>query len=131
MLDEQKIAVPRPVWIALSELWLDTELSPEDLRRIAGVMADSGLGLEELERVCLLEVAPVVSSNLLSMAGVWAGFDEEWLSTQILRNLRERPLRTKFLTWFPVTRRVMLYATRQHWKQLVALVRQLRGRQHG
>jgi hypothetical protein len=37
--------------VALSELWLDTELKSDDLEHIARVMADSGLSLEELRRV--------------------------------------------------------------------------------
>ena len=34
MLDEQQIEKRRPVWVVLSELWLDTELATEDLERI-------------------------------------------------------------------------------------------------
>jgi len=48
MLDERQIRKRRPVWVALSELWLDIELSAEDLERIARVMAESGLTIEQL-----------------------------------------------------------------------------------
>ena len=41
-LDEAEIERRKPVWAALSELWLDTELADDDLRRIAGVMGQSG-----------------------------------------------------------------------------------------
>jgi len=51
MLDEQQIEKRRPVWVVLSELWLDTELATEDLERIARVMADSGLTIQELRQV--------------------------------------------------------------------------------
>ena len=123
MLDEQHIQKRRPVWVALSELWLDTELSTEDLERIARVMAESGLGIDELREIYLVEVAPVVSPNLLSVAGEWAGFDEEWLCSQIIHNLRHRPRRTRFWSWFPLTRGPMLYASERHWTKLVELVR--------
>ncbi|MFN0127374.1 MAG: hypothetical protein ACKV19_11885 [Verrucomicrobiales bacterium] len=126
MLDEPQIQKRRPLWVALSELWLDTELSTEDLERIARVMADSGLTIEELRQVYLVEVAPVVSPNLFSVAGEWAGWDEEWLCSGIVHNLRDRPRATKFLSWFPLTRRPMLYATERHWKKLVELVGRLR-----
>ena len=126
MLDEPWIQRRRPLWVALSELWLDTELSAGDLERIARVMVDSGLTLEELRQVYLVEVAPAVSPNLLVVAGEWAGFDEEWLCSRIVRNLRDRPRRTRFRAWFPLTRRPMLYATERHWTTLAELVRRFR-----
>ncbi|GEP44814.1 DUF7079 family protein [Brevifollis gellanilyticus] len=126
MLDESQIQRRRRVWIALSELWLDTELANEDLERIAKVMAESKLSIEELRQVYLVEVAPVVSLNLLSVAGAWAGFDEEWLCSQIIRNLRDRPRRTRFWAGFPLTRRLMVYATERHWTKLVELVLRFR-----
>ncbi len=49
--------------MALSELWLDTELSAEDLQRVARVMADSDLSIAQLRRVYLVEVAAAVSPN--------------------------------------------------------------------
>jgi hypothetical protein len=78
----------RPVWLALSELFLDTELQEDALRRIARTLAASGHGLSELERVLWAEVAPVVGWNLLGVAGVWDGFDPVWLEDGILRRLR-------------------------------------------
>ena len=126
MLDEQQIQKRRPLWSALSELWLDTELSFEDLERIARVMADSGLTIKQLREVYLVEVAPVVSPNLLTVAGEWAGFDDEWLYSQIQRNLRDRPRRTRFWSWFRLTRGPMLYATERHWTRLVELVQRCR-----
>jgi hypothetical protein len=126
MLSDQQIQERRPLWAALSELWLDTELTAEDLEHIARVMADSGLSLEELRHVHLDEVAPVVSINLLSVAGAWAGFDEEWLCSRIVRNLRERPLRTKFWARFPITRWWRASANAEHWATLVERVQRLR-----
>ncbi len=126
MLDEQQIQKRRPVWVALSELWLDTELSTADLERIARVMADSGLTIDELRQIYLVEVAPAVSRNLLNVAGEWAGFDEDWLCSQIVRNLRDRPRRTRFWSWFPLTRGPMLYATERHWTTLVEFVHRYR-----
>jgi hypothetical protein len=126
MLDEQQIQKRRPLWLALSELWLDTELSGEELERIARIMADSDLNIEQLRRVYLVEVAPVVSSNLVAIAGEWSGFDEEWLCSQIVSNLRARPRRTRFWSWFPLTRGPMLYATERHWARLVELVQRFR-----
>ena len=67
------------VWLALSELWLDTYLSPADLEQIALVLAASPFGLNELRWIHEAEVAPALSRNLRTTAGVWAGFEREWL----------------------------------------------------
>ena len=126
MLDEQQIQARLPLWEALSSLWLDTEVTDRDLEWIARVMADSGLTIEELWRVYSYEVAPVVYMNIYSFAGQWLGFSPDWLRTEIVRNLRDRPRRTRFWTLFPITRCLMLSQTHDDWKKLVAIVRRRR-----
>ncbi len=79
VLSEAEQARRRPVWMVLSELWLDAELGEEDLRRIAGVLRASGYGIEALQGIYRFEVAPAVSYNLRVTAGVWTAFDPEWL----------------------------------------------------
>ena len=91
-------------------------------------MAESGFSLAALRDIYLLEVAPVVAPNLLSVAGVWAGFDERWLCAAIIHNLRRRPRYLRFLAWFPLTRRMMTYATEDHWTKLVERVERLRAK---
>lgn len=118
MLSDAEIQQRRPVWLALSELWLDTELSEADLDRIAGVIGSSGLTLEELRRVYLLEVAPVVYLNTWVVAGEWSGFDPAWLEERILCNLRRRWRRTRFLAWFPLTRFLMTHTSERHWEKI-------------
>lgn len=118
MLDEATITARRPLWGALSELWLDTELDDADLDRIASVMDASGLSLDQLRSVYLHEVAPVVYRNLLSVAGASDGFDESWLAERIVVNLRDAPRRIRFMAWFPLTRRRMTYATERPWESL-------------
>jgi hypothetical protein len=126
MLDEQQIQARMPLWEALSSLWLDTEQTDLDLEWIARVMADSGLTIEELWRVYSYEVAPVVYKNIYSYAGQWLGFNPDWLRTEIVRNLRDRPRRTRFWTLFPLSRCFMLGPTHDDWKKLVAIFRRRR-----
>ena len=126
MLDEQQIQARMPLWEALSDLWLDTQLSDAYMEGIARVMDESGLTIEELWRVYSYEVAPVVFMNVYSVAGQWVGFSPDWLRTEIVRNLRDRPRRTRFWTLFPITRCLMLSQTDDHWKKLFAIVRRLR-----
>jgi len=126
MLDEQHIQARLPLWEALSDLWLDTELPDWQIEGIARVMDESGLTIDELWRVYSYEVAPVVYMNVYSFAGQWVGFSPVWLRTEILRNLRDRPRRTRFWTLFPITRCLMLSQTDDDWKKLVTIVRRRR-----
>ena len=96
MLDEQQIQARLPLWQALSDLFLDTQLCDAFMEGIARIMDESGLTIEELWRVYSYEVAPVVYMNVYSFVGEWAGFDPDWLRTEIVRNLRDRPRRTRF-----------------------------------
>jgi hypothetical protein len=79
----------RPVWEALSTLFLDTDISlVRDYR--AKALADSPYPIEDLELILRNEVFPVCSWNLLSVAGVWAGFDLDWLEERIIQRLNRR-----------------------------------------
>ena len=69
MLTPEELAARKPVWRALSDLWLDTELQERDLAPIASVLKQSGYSLAQLRAIHLDEVAAVLSPNLLSVAG--------------------------------------------------------------
>jgi hypothetical protein len=86
----------RPMWVALSELFPDTELGPEDYQRIAQVLSVSGYSETELEQILCRELGPVLFFNLLIVAEEWAGFDSDRLEKGILR--RERH---SWLRWVP------------------------------
>ena len=70
MLTDAGFERRKPVWTAFSEFWLDIELEDTDLQRIASTAAASGYTVAELRDIYLYEVAPVVSPNLLTVAGV-------------------------------------------------------------
>jgi HEAT repeat protein len=96
MRSDQGSAASKPsairirVWEALSELCLDTELQPSDFASISRILVEAGLDDAEIERAWLREVAPVCFTNLLSVAGEWAGFNREWLVGEITRPRRWR-----------------------------------------
>jgi hypothetical protein len=75
----------RPVWEAMSEFFLDTQLESADHTRIAEILMASGYSLDELDYILWREVSPVLWSNLASMAGIWDGFDMKDVEEQILR----------------------------------------------
>ena len=84
----EELEVRRPLWAALSDLYLDTE---PDWERVAVLCATSPFEISALRRILFDEVHPVVHLNLWSTAGVWDGFDQEWLVESILLRKR-RPL---------------------------------------
>lgn len=107
------------VWLALSELWLDTELSESGRAAIARTLAISGFPVDELEAIYRLEVAPVVWTNTWVTAGVWEGFDPDWLFEACRRNQRRRHspwhrLRCRLL------RNAMIGAVEEDWRKIVA-----------
>ena len=122
MLTETELQRRKPVWTAFSEFWLDTEIDDADLWRIAAVAAASGYNLQELRDIYLHEVAPVVGANLLTVAGEWAGFDEEWLHAQAHQRAERRSRWLRFWLFVGVGRALLLYATERHWRRVVALL---------
>ena len=122
ILDSDEIERRKPVWIALSDLWLDTEFEESDLRRIAGAMRESGYSVEELREIYLFEVAPVVFPNLLTVAGEWAGFDPEWLVGRVLKQARSRSVILRLLVRLGPGRWIMTYATEEHWTRLLGML---------
>lgn len=72
----------RPIWLALSDLFLDTEVRGY-LPGVAETAHRLGLSSEGLWDILEREVAPLLAPNLLSVAGEWAGFDPAWLFEQL------------------------------------------------
>ncbi len=110
----EELTIRRPLWIALSELYLDNE---ESWDGIVALCASSPYTLPELQRILFDEVHPVVHLNLWATAGVWDGFDEEWLVASILARKR-RPL---FRLPWPEARRYP-------WRELKPLIMAARER---
>ncbi len=80
----------KPIWTALSEFYLDTELQKLDFRNIAFKIIESPYSFDEVKEINKYEVFPVLQPNLLSVAGEWAGFNEEWLVKSITDSLKKR-----------------------------------------
>lgn len=106
------IAERLPVWGALSELFLDTEIEEADLDRLAAVLAASAYAEEKLEEILRFEVTPVLKANLQCMAGEWAGFDPAWLREKLAPRIDTRP----FLRW-PVS-----WWVRTPWRRIKSKV---------
>ncbi|CAK0745923.1 conserved hypothetical protein [Gammaproteobacteria bacterium] len=76
----------RAAWEALSDLFLDTDVSLSRSWRIE-MLAELPYTISELEQILIDEIYPICKYNLLSVAGQWAGFDSGWLEEKILRRL--------------------------------------------
>lgn len=80
----------KPIWISLSEFYLDTGLDTKDFRTIALTISKSPYTFNEVKQINQYEVFPVLQNNLLSFAGEWTGFNEEWLIEEITKNITKR-----------------------------------------
>ncbi|MET0225652.1 MAG: hypothetical protein ABW187_04355 [Dokdonella sp.] len=87
--DDADIEARRPVWLALSDLYLDTSYR-DAVRCAARELARSPYTLRELQAILFDEVHPLLARNLCATAGVWDRFDQVWLAQSIARN-RQRP----------------------------------------
>lgn len=107
------------VWLALSELWLDTALDDDDLAAIARTLSISGFSVAELEAIYRLEVAPVVWANTWVVAGAWEGFDPDWLFAACRRN-QQRRYSLRYRLRCRLLRRAMTAAVEEDWRKIRA-----------
>lgn len=88
-----------PVWIALSDLYLDTDVTLS-YDYIVRTLIASPYSPDELHEMLMYDVHPVLYPNLLSMAGEWGGFEEAWLIERILVVRKQPRWRRRFTQWF-------------------------------
>lgn len=118
------LAARTPVWEALAELWLDVDLADWQIDHIARVLVSSPYSLDEVRTIHEYEVAPALWRNLASVAGVWTGFDREWLLARCGRNARRRDSRWyRFRTW--LQRPLFRFFADDYWRRLTQRVGQL------
>ena len=106
----------KPVWFALSELFLDTELDSTAIESIAQRLASSPFTATKIEEILRFEVTPALKANLMVVAGEWDGFDENWLCDRMAPLINRKPL-----IRFPVFRLV-----RRDWKKIKVRIHEIR-----
>jgi hypothetical protein len=113
----------RWVWQALSDLFLDDEITADTLRYAARICAECSYSDEELDAIYRNEVAPALAFNYFLVAGVGGYFDSVWLQERILR---DRTLGY----WFDrlVLAPVALRTLRSDWIQLKSMLEEERVR---
>jgi len=89
MLTPDEIARRLPEWVALSELFLDTEFDEIACRYVAERLRGSGFELHELEEILRDEVTPAFRQNLL-VAGEWSGWSPDEVREILLGHLEKQ-----------------------------------------
>ncbi len=102
----------KPVWMALSEFYLDTELEDADFRSIAAVVLKSPYSLEEVKAINRYEVFPALQPNLFGTAGVWSGFEETFVVEKIMAHL-EKPS-----VWNKISFKMSEWMHKSSWQKL-------------
>ena len=105
-----------PIWLALSNLYLDTELQEDFYLDFAQKIKASPYSLEEVKAINKYEVFPVLQSNLTSVAGEWASFEEAWLIERITTRLKKRTKLSRLAveSSFYMFKRMQ----KEHWEKL-------------
>lgn len=115
-INQNEINERRPIWKALSEFYLDTELDNIDFKRIAIIFKESKYSLEEIRKIDTYEVFPILQLNLLSIIGEWVEFDENWLTQKIINRIQKRTQFNKLLIrlfYFQFR-----WMTKEYWQKL-------------
>ena len=94
MLKPDEIERRLPVWVALSDLFLDTEFDEIACRYVAQRLRSSGFGLQALEDILCNEVAPAFGPNLV-VAGEWSGWSPEAVRDIVLAHLEKQSNRPR------------------------------------
>lgn len=87
----------KPIWIALSEFYLDTKLQETTIDEIAEVINNSPYTYNDIREIDKYELFPVLVYNLFKSYGDWAGFEEKWLIEKILKTIQGRNSINRFV----------------------------------
>ena len=116
-----------PVWEALADFWLDTEIVEHGFDYIARIIAESPYSMTEIRDIHDYEVVPAVAGNLACVAGEWAGFDSAWLAAKCQAYALQR-----HSPWFRfrirLQRLLLRSYTERYWRQVIPRVRALRSK---
>lgn len=82
--EDEDIITHKPLWLAFSDLFLDSEVTDCTRKNIARLVQQSALTRNQVHQVLWLEVFPALCDNLRITSGEWAGFDETWLVNRII-----------------------------------------------
>lgn len=111
----------RLLWAAFSDIFLDTELDVALYENIARICIESPFSAEECEKIFWNEVYPICIGNMLVPAGVWDGFDKEWLEASIKRHVST--WRFRFIGQFLGEHRLCKNMVKEDWLRIQEKIR--------
>lgn len=103
-----------PVWTALSELYLDTDVTLS-YASIVQTLAAAPYPVDTLRAILIDEVHPALCGNLLQVAGEWAGFDQDWLLAR-MQSVCAQPV------WRRRLSRLSFGLVRSDWRRLEPMI---------
>lgn len=120
MYNAEEIDRRVPVWRALSDLFLDTELDAADFTAIAETIRTAGFTADQAEEILQFDVTPVFWGNILATAGEWEPWSKSQVREMVCRRLRSR---SQALGWLRgwVFRKLMS-VVREDWLRVRALL---------
>ena len=118
-----RIEERKPIWIALSNFYLDTELEDLDIKHIALTIIKSPYSLDEIKKIDKYEVHPVLQANLLNLAGEWGMFNEDWLIERITRHIKKTSKIKKIIT--EVSHKSFKWMVSDYWERLEKIYNEL------
>ena len=105
-----------PVWTALSNLFLDTELQDWEYRSIARTLRSSGYSPVQLRSILVEEVAPAFVFNFFDVAGEWTPWSEDDVRRIMLKSRGTLPP----LQW--MKRRMFKRHVAAEWEKIAHLL---------
>lgn len=121
-LTQKEIDKRIPLWTAISQLYVDNEISEYDLELIVKEILKFGCSFEEAEKIFRYEVAPVCWGNIFSWS-VWNGFDTEWLTTEIVKNIEKQKRKSLYRVFIrnPLAGSLMTKIVWKDWEKVKAI----------
>ncbi|NBW07666.1 MAG: hypothetical protein EBR82_06535 [Caulobacteraceae bacterium] len=83
MLSQDELERRGPLWAALADLFLDTEMDASHYRAIRDAARSGGFDTAQVRTILLDEVLPMFAFNAIDIAGEWAGFDPDWAAARV------------------------------------------------
>ena len=119
-LSEEEVERRLPLWIALADLFLDG--GPPDLAgAVVRAARAGGFSTADVRHILENEVGPVFYPNLLSVAGHWGAWGDDFVREKISGYLADKPLSGLERT---AARRVTKLAIDEEWPAIVAGIEQ-------
>ena len=81
---DQEANARMPIWCAFADLFLDTEQTAEDYRRIGEAVSGKGFDRTTLLAILSDEVAPAFAHSIfIDIAGEWAGWPDDYVRERV------------------------------------------------